>query len=135
MKDKYSWDIKDKHAWDIATTLILGLFFIGCILVIFFQFNLTLVKFTFVFLTTLICVEVGTRKIEKKWKAFWIKIGLIFVSLSIFGIFFGLTENQIATPFSYIFIFELLITLTKKSKKNKISCLGFNNRRKKRTPN
>ena len=117
MKDKYSWDIKDKHAWDIATTLILGLFFIGCILVIFFQFNLTLVKFTFVFLTTLICVEVGTRKIEKKWKAFWIKIGLIFVSLSIFGIFFGLTENQIATPFSYIFIFELLITLTKKSKK------------------
>ena len=117
MKDKYGWDMENKHAWNIATTLILILFFIGCILVILFQVDLTLVKFIFVFLTTLICVEVGTRKVEKKWKAFWIKMGVMLTSLSIFGIFFGLTEDQIVLPFVYVFFIELLITLTKKSKK------------------
>jgi len=47
MKDKYGWDMKDKHIWDITTTLIISLFFIGCILVMFFQFNLTHFLFQF----------------------------------------------------------------------------------------
>ena len=114
---KFKGNIEDKRAWDKATTKIICLFFIGCILVVFFKFDLTLIKFIFVLLTTFICLEVGTRKIEKKWKAFWIKIGVMFASLSIFGIFFGLTEDQIVLPFVYVFFIELLITLTKKPKK------------------
>lgn len=103
--------------WE-KTALLIILISIG-VLVIGYLFGADLrgLLVAVLIIDILIALETATKDMKSKWKAFGIRILIMFFITIILGSLFGVSDEAVMRLFTIILFFDLIQTATKKKAK------------------